>query len=406
MRRFAAAWLWLASGLAAPSLLAHPVLALATAGQVSVHRLSLPKGAFSAVVSGINDHGVAVGTSRASSTQSGEVWVLRPSGAERKRIDVPPPRGFESANLNGVNESGVAVGSVLSPPDQTGSDASYPAYLRGKAWTILSEGTAQPSQGDATGIASNGVISADVWNPSLAGLAAATFWLGKSGHYRFHFLPLDSQAINSDASAAFSVGTITIVGGYEQVRGPGEKVDQLPVVWINGKGPLRIDTSLLNANQRAFAITGIYGASESDMTAAGIAFQNDNGVTATQPFAVHISAAGRKPILGRAKSLPLPQGATFGWAASIGGVPGKGSMAYTVGGNISDWAGATGAALWGVTSDGSRLTVRSFTDLNQSDPGASTCPMYQIESISAQGNAVGYSYCNYETYPISVYIPR
>jgi hypothetical protein len=390
--------------LALTSVNAHGVRA-AVRVSYFVNGLTMPKVAISAVAHGINGRGLAVGTSVFNSGVKAEIWRLNAAGAEMSRSDVPPPRGYVGAELNAVNDKGVAVGTVHTGPDSSGSEAQFPALYYGRRWTLLAS-TAKlgPTTGDAVAIATNGVTALWASNPTTHHDRAATARPATNGEYRnYQFLPLSAGAVSSRPSSVFSTGGITLVGGYEELPAPGGQVTDRPVFWVNGKGPYAIHTAGLASNLPNFGVTGVYGTGPAHVFVVGFSFENDSGVTATEGFTAAIDVAGKTPVSSKAKALPLPGDATFASAASIGGGPAGERKLFTIGGDFSDWAGATNAALWTISGTTRGVSVKSIVDLSQAGYSAdSMCPMYEVESLNATGDGVGYEYCNGETSPMVV----
>ncbi len=394
----------LALNLALPSVNAHGVRAAVTVSYF-VNGLTMPKVAISAVAHGINGRGLVVGTSVFNSGVKAEIWHLNASGSEMSRSDVPPPRGYVGAELNAVNDKGVAVGTVLTSPDNSGSEPEYPAFYYGRRWTLLASTAKRGlATGDAVAIASNGVIALWASNPITDRNRAATASPSPDHRYRnYRFLPLSAGAVGSRPNSVFSIGGRTVVGGYEEMPASGGQVLDRPVFWVDGKGPYIIHTGRLDSNQPSFGITGIYGTGPAHIFVVGFSFENDSGVTATEGFTAAIDVAGKMPVSSKAKALPLPGDATFASAVSIGGGPAGERKLFTIGGDFSDWAGATNAALWTISGTTRGVSVKSIVDLSQAGYSAdSMCPMYEVESLNATGDGVGYEYCNGETSPMVV----
>lgn len=380
-------------------------VAAAPRPQYTVHRLSLPGGAYSGVVRGTNQEGVAVGTAASRRGVTAEMWHLNPFGAEVQRTDLGTPKGYQAASLVAINNHGIAVGSVVTKVDSSGLTRTFPAYYENGSWSILSTPKRSSQGGYCEAIASDGTISASLRNPTTTQLDAATFSPNARGGYQgYHFLPLARGTDGSDTSSIFAIGGKTVIGGYQLFRGASGQNVEHPVIWVDGTGPYPINTTGLKANEPDFGLTGIYGARPAQVYAVGFGLENVSGVTATEAFVVGINVRGRKPIVGTPKPLPIPDGADFAYAATIGGAPSGHSMTYTIGGNVSDWAGGTDGALWTVSPSRNAVSINSFTNLTFSAKESGPyCPTYEVESIDAGGNGGGYAYCNGEIVPVTLW---
>jgi hypothetical protein len=363
--------------------------------QFVIRTLSLPKGAISGAASGINRHSMVVGTSSSGGTETAEVWRIARSRGVINRFDYPAPRAYAASSLAAVNDSGLAVGSLTSPPDGSGVSSSTPAYLEKGRWKILHGRASARLEGFCEAIASNGEITASLWNSRIEGNAAATFSLSRGRYHGPNLLPIPPSADGSDGGAVFSLRRWTLVGGYELFRGRDGLNVEIPVVWVNGGAAHVVNTSATGLNQPNFDITSLYGTRLDRIYATGFGLENENGVTATEAFVVRIDLTGGRVRISPAKLLPVPSGADFSYATSIGGGDQADPAHFTVGGNVSDWAGGTAAAVWNLSSSARFPTVSSYATLGgSSSPTGSGCPTYEIQAVSSAGSGAGYAYCN------------
>ena len=375
----------------------------AASAQYALHDLSRPGGATSATARAINGDGIVVGNAVVHSHATSEMWRLGSSGAEKGRVDIAPPAGYADSELVAINDNGAAVGTVYAAPGSSGVASGYPAYYRGSSWTVLRWHPSEQGTGDA--IASNGVISASFWDPSLNQFVAATVSPSAHGAYHgYHTLPLARSGRGSEGNAVLSLKGTVLVGGYEDTPAPHDEVAQQAVIWVNGKGPYTVDTSKLGFNQPGTGVTSMYGYEPSQISAVGYGYENVDGISWTEPWVVHINAAGTKPVIGRPVALPVPGYASFGYAATIGASPDGQKGEFSIGGNASDLAGATSAVLWMLDTSGNKLSVQSFTDLSTlATPAELSCPVYEVESVDTRGNAAGYAFCNGRVRPATIY---
>jgi hypothetical protein len=365
--------------------------------------LSLPRGASSATARAINRNGIVVGNAVVNSSANSEIWQLGAKGTEKERKDIAAPKGYANSEFVAINDSDVAVGTVYAAPGSSGLALGYPAYYHANSWTILRWGGSVAGKGEA--IASNGVISASLWNAKIHNFAAATITPTEQGIYPgYKFLPLDAGDRGSDGGSIVSIGRKTVVGGYVNAPASDDQVTPQAVIWVNRKGPFTVNTSRLGFNQPGTGITSIYGSRLSEIYAVGFGYESVGGVSWTEPWVVHINAAAERPIIGTPVALPLPAYASFGSADTIGESAGGNHNELTIGGNVSDFAGATSAALWNINTSGGKISGTSFTDFSTLTSTTETnCPVYAVDGMNAQGNAAGYAFCNGEVRPATIY---
>lgn len=373
------------------------------AARYTLHKLSMPSWAGSDLAYGFNNQGEAVGAGRTSGRATAEIWRLSPVGAEVKRTDVASPKGYTGDAFTAVNDRQVAVGSVVTRADASNDVRTYPAAFSGKTWTVLRPSKGASLQGTANAIAANGVIEADLYDKAIQAPAASVVSpLVTRGYGSPAFLPLPRNAIQSSGRAAFSTGTVTVVGGFEDVQATRYQIDELPVVWINGKGPYPINTSQLPANQPNFDVTAVFGSSPKDIYVTGYGYATTSGVTGQMSFWAHIDASGPKPVIGKARAIPLQSGVPFAYVVSIGGGPGGVQGTFTLGGAIADYAGTYSAALWTAHTLHHALSFDTFTIVNQPSSGID-CPTFQVLAIDTQGDGVGDGYCNGGLAPLTYF---
>jgi hypothetical protein len=373
------------------------------AARYTLHKLSMPSWAGSDLAYGFNNQGEAVGAGRTSGRVTAEIWRLSPVGAEVKRTDVTPPKGYAGDAFAAVNDRQVAVGSVVTRADASNDVRTYPAAFNGKTWTVFRSSKEASLQGTANAIATNGVVEADLYDKSIQTPAAAVITpLAKVGYGLPRFLPLPRNAIQSSGRAAFSTGAVSVVGGFEDVQATRSQIDELPVVWINGKGPYPINTSQLPANQPNFDVTAVFGSSPKDIYITGYGYATTSGVTGQMSFWAHIDASGVKPLIGKARAIPVHSGVPFAYVVSIGGGPGGVLGTFTLGGAIADYAGTYSAAVWTAHTVHHALSFDTFTIVNQPSSGID-CPTFQVMAIDAQGDGVGDGYCNGGLAPLTYF---
>lgn len=392
--------LWAGSSVAFARAQEDPNQRPGTSTVFVLHALSIPSNATSAAARGINRHGLVVGNAVVSSGAQAEIWRLGPSGAELNRVDLHPPSGYRNAQLVAVNDSGTSVGTVYGGDGASGEPSEYVSVHRGKGWTVLRWKPATQGTGEA--IASGGSIAADILNARSGMPEAAIIPFSTPKAYAaYHFLPLNGNAHESGATSIVSTKGRTVVGGYEDMPVADGGVAPRAAVWVDGRGPYLVPIAKLKLNQPGSVLTSLY-ATNGTVYGAGYGFESVSGVSWTEPWALKIGVAKTLPAIGSPVSLPIPPYASFGTAVTIGAAAGGMSGRLAVGGNISDLAGATGAALWTIDTSGKEPSVQSFTDVAGMQTGSSVCPGYEIETINANGTAAGSAVCNGHIHPISL----